>query len=69
MKSSMYILYTHFRNFSLVPENSEEKIKRQLIEKALEKDSNTTLEQWRQFARSEYGLINGLYYEIHVRTE
>ncbi|XP_070500407.1 TBC1 domain family member 20 [Chironomus tepperi] len=45
-------------SFEIFPENAEEKIKRQQIEKALEKDSNTTLEQWRQFARSEYGLIN-----------
>jgi hypothetical protein len=45
-------------SFEIFPENAEEKIKRQQIEKALEKDSNTTLEQWRHFARSEYGLIN-----------
>ncbi|KAL7040897.1 hypothetical protein ACKWTF_000549 [Chironomus riparius] len=45
-------------SFEIFPENAEEKIKRQQIEKALEKDSNTTLEQWRLFARSEYGLIN-----------
>lgn len=41
-----------------VPENTDEKAKRKLIEQAL-KDPNTTIEQWRQFAKSEYGLING----------
>jgi hypothetical protein len=42
----------------LVPENPEEKAKRQLIEEAL-KDPNTSIETWRGFAKSEYGLING----------
>lgn len=41
-----------------VPENAEEKAKRRLIESAL-KDPETSLEQWRDFARSDYGLING----------
>lgn len=40
------------------PENKEEKAKRRLIEIAL-KDPKTTIEQWREFAKSEYGLING----------
>lgn len=42
----------------LVPENQEEKAKRRLIEEAL-KDPNTPIEKWREFAKSEYGLING----------
>lgn len=42
----------------LVPENQEEKTKRKLIEDAL-KDPNTPVEKWREFAKSEYGLING----------
>lgn len=41
-----------------VPENQEEKAKRRLIEDAL-KDPNTPIEKWREFAKSEYGLING----------
>lgn len=41
-----------------VPENQEEKAKRKLIEDAL-KDPNTPLERWREFAKTEYGLING----------
>lgn len=45
-------------NINKVPENAEEKAKRRLIEDAL-KDPNTTLEQWKKFAKSEYGLING----------
>lgn len=47
-------------NFSLSRvdlENKEEQAKRAKIEAAL-KDSNTPLEQWREFAISEYGLIN-----------
>jgi hypothetical protein len=43
----------------LVPENREEKAKRLLIEEAL-KDPNTSIETWRGFAKSEYGLINGV---------
>lgn len=45
----------------VVPENQEEKTKRRLIEEAL-KDPETPIETWREFARSEYGLING---ELH----
>ena len=41
-----------------VPENHEEKLKRIKIENALD-DPKTTLETWKQFAKSEYGLING----------
>lgn len=38
-------------------ENKEEQAKRVLIEAALN-DSSTTLEQWRNFAITEYGLVN-----------
>ena len=41
-----------------VPENHEEKYKRIQIENALD-DSRTTQDEWRKFAKSEYGLING----------
>lgn len=49
----------------LVPENQEEKAKRRLIEEAL-KDPSTTVEKWREFAKSEYGLING---ELHHNVD
>lgn len=42
-----------------VPENAEEKAKRKKIEDALD-DPLTTLDDWRNFAKSEYGLINGI---------
>jgi hypothetical protein len=42
----------------IVPENQEEKDKRKQIEAALNNPS-TTLDKWRHFAKSEYGLING----------
>lgn len=41
-----------------VPENIDEKLKRGKIEAALS-DPNTTLSQWQEFAKSDYGLING----------
>jgi len=48
-----------------VPENQEERAKRRLIEAAL-KDPSTSLEQWRTFAKSEYGLINGMCSRLYV---
>uniref|UniRef100_A0A8W7PE14 Rab-GAP TBC domain-containing protein n=1 Tax=Anopheles coluzzii TaxID=1518534 RepID=A0A8W7PE14_ANOCL len=44
-------------SFEKFPENHEEKLKRIKIENALD-DPKTTLETWKQFAKSEYGLIN-----------
>lgn len=44
-------------SFEKFPENHEEKLKRINIENALD-DSNTTQDEWRKFAKSEYGLIN-----------
>uniref|UniRef100_A0A1B0CZR8 Uncharacterized protein n=1 Tax=Phlebotomus papatasi TaxID=29031 RepID=A0A1B0CZR8_PHLPP len=44
-------------SFERFPENHEEQEKRKHIEAALE-DSTSNLETWRQFALSEYGLIN-----------
>lgn len=44
--------------FFLVPENFEEKLKRQKIEAALA-DPNTTLSKWQEFAKTEYGLVSG----------
>lgn len=41
-----------------VPENADEKLKRGKIEAAL-LNPNTTLSQWQEFAKSDYGLING----------
>lgn len=41
-----------------VPENPDERNKREKIEEAL-KNNNTTLEQWKEFATSNYGLVNG----------
>lgn len=41
-----------------VPENADEKLKRCKIESAL-LNPNTTLSQWQEFAKSDYGLING----------
>lgn len=51
--------------FCVVPENQEEKTKRRLIEEAL-KDPDTPIEKWREFARSEYGLINGESHYIKI---
>uniref|UniRef100_A0A8D8NTI4 (northern house mosquito) hypothetical protein n=1 Tax=Culex pipiens TaxID=7175 RepID=A0A8D8NTI4_CULPI len=47
-------------SFEKFPENHEEKLKRIKIENALD-DSATTQDEWRKFAKSEYGLINGMY--------
>lgn len=47
-----------------VPENHEEKLKRIKIENALD-DSSTTQDEWRKFAKSEYGLINGEYDSVY----
>ncbi|XP_065088994.1 TBC1 domain family member 20 [Ochlerotatus camptorhynchus] len=44
-------------SFEKFPENHEEKLKRIQIENALD-DTNTTQDEWRKFAKSEYGLIN-----------
>ncbi|KAG5669673.1 hypothetical protein PVAND_017556 [Polypedilum vanderplanki] len=44
-------------SFEVFPENAEEKAKRKLIENAL-KNPKTSLEEWREFAKSEYGLIS-----------
>ncbi|XP_062545684.1 TBC1 domain family member 20 isoform X1 [Armigeres subalbatus] len=44
-------------SFEKFPENHEEKLKRIQIENALD-DSHTTQDEWRKFAKSEYGLIN-----------
>lgn len=44
--------------FVLVPENVEEKLKRQKIETALA-DPDTPLRKWQEFAKSEYGLVSG----------
>lgn len=44
--------------YFLVPENKEEKLKRQKIEAALA-DPNTPLSKWQEFAKSEYGLVSG----------
>ncbi|XP_055592436.1 TBC1 domain family member 20 [Uranotaenia lowii] len=44
-------------SFEKFPENHEEKLKRIKIENALD-DAGTTQEEWRKFAKSEYGLIN-----------
>lgn len=41
-----------------MPENIDEKLKRGKIEAAL-LSPNTTLSQWQEFAKSDYGLING----------
>lgn len=41
-----------------MPENDDEKLKRSKIEAALS-NPNTTLWQWQEFAKSDYGLING----------
>ncbi|XP_058058242.1 TBC1 domain family member 20 [Anopheles bellator] len=44
-------------SFEKFPENHEEKLKRIKIENALD-DPKTPPETWKQFAKSEYGLIN-----------
>ncbi|KAG5674574.1 hypothetical protein PVAND_004528 [Polypedilum vanderplanki] len=44
-------------SFETYPENSEEKAKRKLIEKAIN-DPNSRLDTWLSFAKSEYGLVN-----------
>lgn len=49
--------------YTSVPENPEEVSKRKKIEEAL-KNNNTALEEWKEFAISDYGLINGGYYKI-----
>lgn len=41
-----------------MPENIEEKQKRQKIEAALN-DPDTPLNKWQEFAESEYGLVSG----------
>lgn len=44
-----------------VPENVEEKLKRQKIEAALA-DPDTPMSKWQEFAKTEYGLVNGNYH-------
>lgn len=44
-------------SFEKVPENVEEKMKRQKIEAALA-DPDTPLSKWQEFAKSEYGLVS-----------
>ncbi|XP_031624630.1 TBC1 domain family member 20 [Contarinia nasturtii] len=44
-------------SFEKVPENVEEKLKRQKIEAALT-DPNTPLSKWQEFAKSDYGLVS-----------
>lgn len=43
-----------------MPENVEEKRKRQKIEAALA-DPDTPLSKWQEFAESEYGLVSGMF--------
>lgn len=43
-----------------MPENVEEKRKRQKIEAALS-DPDTPLSKWQEFAESEYGLVSGMF--------
>lgn len=50
----------------LVPENVDERLKRQKIEAALCK-TDTSLLEWQEFAKSEYGLINGKF-PIYAQT-
>uniref|UniRef100_A0A336LQX9 CSON012176 protein n=1 Tax=Culicoides sonorensis TaxID=179676 RepID=A0A336LQX9_CULSO len=45
-------------SFEKHPENKEEKEKRAKIEKALENYTEQPVKVWREFAKSEYGLIN-----------
>lgn len=42
-----------------MPENVEEKQKRQKIEAALA-DPDTPLSKWQEFAKTEYGLVSGM---------
>lgn len=48
-----------------MPENVEERQKRQKIEAALA-DSNTRLSKWQEFAKTEYGLVSGMFQAIPV---
>lgn len=52
--SIWFFIYLRFP----VPENIDEKRKRGKIEAAL-LDPNTPLSLWQEFAKSDYGLING----------
>lgn len=49
-----------FLSYNLVPENVEEKRKRQLIETAL-RNPNTSLTEWQNFAKTDYGLVSGMF--------
>lgn len=53
-----YFCCWFYNFFPLVPENVEEKLKRQKIEAAL-KDPNTHLSKWQEFAKTGYGLVSG----------
>lgn len=44
--------------FYLDPEKKDEREKRLKIEAALEKNTDSTIDVWRDFAKTEYGLIN-----------
>lgn len=59
-KSDYMFSFSLFRSRSsfLVPENVEEKQKRQKIEAALG-DPDTPLSKWQEFAKTEYGLVSG----------
>lgn len=46
-----------------MPENVEEKQKRQKIEEAL-RNPNTDLSEWQEFARTDYGLVSGKFHFI-----
>lgn len=52
-----YFKFCTFYFLFLVPENKDEKEKREKIERSL-KDPTTTLKEWQEYALSEYGLIN-----------
>lgn len=51
-------MYAFFLFAFLVPENVEERQKRQKIEAALT-NRDTPLSKWQEFAKSEYGLVSG----------
>lgn len=48
-----------------MPENVEERQKRQKIEAALA-DPDTPLSKWQEFAKTEYGLVSGMHYIPHT---
>lgn len=48
-----------------MPENVEERRKRQKIEAALA-DPDTPLSKWQEFAITEYGLVSGMNHWIYL---